>query len=138
MVDLETLSKRSERIIFSERGEDGWYGGHGIMSIKFSGDTREIVAGTKGAEVLVYDLVSNRVSTKVTNCHDDEINSVCFANRQQSNIVFTGSDDSLIKVWDRRALGHNREAGAFVGHCEGVTHVASKGDGIYLASNAKD
>eukprot|EP00347_Sterkiella_histriomuscorum_P003371 403364552 len=138
LVDLDTLSKRSERIIFNERSHDGWYGGSGIMSIKFSGDSREILAGTKNAEIMVYDLISNRVSTKVTSSHDDEINSVCFANRMQSNIIFTGSDDSLIKIWDRRALGNNREAGAFVGHCEGVTHVASKGDGIYMASNGKD
>ena len=108
------------------------------MSIKFSGDTKEIVAGSKNAEVLIYDLVSNRVSTRVTQAHEDEINSVCFANRTLSNIIFTGSDDSLIKIWDRRALGNNREAGAFIGHSEGVTHVASKGDGIYVASNAKD
>jgi WD repeat-containing protein 23 len=108
------------------------------MSIKFSGDTKEILAGTKGAEVLVYDLISNRVSTTVHSAHEDEINSVCFANRTMSNILFTGSDDSLIKVWDRRALGNNREAGIFVGHFEGITHVTSKGDGNYLASNSKD
>jgi len=139
LVDLETLNKKSERIEFSDRRENGWYGSYGIMSVKFSGDTKEIVAGTKGADFLVYDLISNRVSTKVSNCHEDEINSVCFANRQQSNIIFTGSDDSLIKIWDRRALGSNsKESGAFIGHCEGVTHVSSKGDGLYLASNGKD
>lgn len=80
------------------------------MSLKFSGDNKEIVAGTKNAEVLVYDLVSNRVSTKVTAAHDDEINSVCFANRNASNIIFTGSDDSLVKVWDRRCLGAHNSA----------------------------
>ena len=31
------------------------------MSCKFSGDGQEIVAVTKGAEVLCYDLVSNRM-----------------------------------------------------------------------------
>ncbi len=108
------------------------------MSTKFSGDTKDIVAGTKRGEILVYDLVANRVSTKVTNTHDDEINSVCFANRMTSNIIFTGSDDSLIKIWDRRALGNNRAAGAFVGHSEGITHVSSKGDGVCVASNGKD
>lgn len=76
--------------------------------------------------------------TKVEGTHEDEINSVCFANRTSSNIIFTGSDDSFIKIWDRRALSNNREAGAFIGHCEGITHVASKGDGIYMASNSKD
>ena len=44
----------------------------------------------------------------------------------------------MIKVWDRRALSGGREAGAFIGHAEGITNVASKGDGIYLASNGKD
>jgi WD repeat-containing protein 23 len=45
----------------------------------------------------------------------------------------------MVKVWDRRALGNNnRPVGVFVGHAEGVTNVASKGDGVYLASNAKD
>ena len=72
------------------------------------------------------------------NTHTDEINSVCFANRMHSNIIFSGSDDGMIKVWDRRALNSNRPAGIFIGHAEGVSHVASKGDGIYLASNAKD
>jgi WD repeat-containing protein 23 len=42
----------------------------------------------------------------------------------------------MVKVWDRRVL--NKEAGTFVGHSEGITHVTSKGDGIMLASNAKD
>lgn len=73
------------------------------------------------------------------NTHDDEINSVCWANRESSNLLFTGSDDCYVKVWDRRALGKkNTPAGVFIGHQEGVTNVASKGDGIYLASNGKD
>ena len=64
---------------------------------------------------------------------------MCFANRMHSNIFFSGSDDGLVKVWDKRALGSNsRHVGVFVGHAEGIANVASKGDGIYLASNAKD
>ena len=42
-------------------------------------------------------------------------------------------------MWDRRAISSSgRPAGVFVGHAEGVTNIASKGDGLYLASNAKD
>lgn len=75
----------------------------------------------------------------VDRAHDDEINSVCWANRDSSNLLFTGSDDCFVKVWDRRALGSSRRpAGVFIGHQEGVTNVASKGDGLYLASNGKD
>lgn len=122
-----------------EDGEGGHDRGSGIMSVKFSGDAKSIVCGTKAADILLYDMVAGRMQDRVSNAHDDEINSVCFANRQHSNIVFTGSDDTMVKVWDRRALGnHNRPVGVFVGHAEGVTNVASKGDGVYVASNAKD
>jgi len=109
------------------------------MSIKFSGDSREILGGSKGGHILIYDMMKNRVTTIVDGAHDDEINSVCWANRESSNLLFTGSDDCFVKVWDRRALGNgNRPAGVFIGHQEGVTNIASKGDGLYLASNGKD
>ena len=62
-----------------------------------------------------------------------------FANRSQSNVIFTGSDDQFIKIWDRRSFKINGKcSGAFIGHSEGITHVASKGDDVYLASNSKD
>jgi len=108
------------------------------MSLKLSNDGKEILCGTKGAHLMVYDIMANRTVTKVSGCHEDEINSVMFANRQHSNIIFSGSDDGLVKVWDRRALSSNRPVGVFVGHSQGVTNIASKGDGIYLASNGKD
>ena len=142
LVDLETLKRKQEFLDLSGnpgRDQDGWHGGSGIMSMKLSGDAKELVAGTKAAQVLVYDLVANRMVNRVNSAHNDEINSVCWANREHSNIVFTGSDDALVKFWDRRALGgSNRPAGVFVGHAEGITNVASRGDGIYVASNAKD
>lgn len=108
------------------------------MSCKFSGDGKELVGGSKGNEIVCYDLVANRVSTRVPNSHNDEINSVCWANRQHSNIFLSGSDDTFVKVWDRRSLSGNRPVGIFVGHAEGITNVCSKGDGIHIASNAKD
>ena len=87
------------------------------MSIKFSGDSREILGGSKGGEILIFDLMQNRTTTVVHNTHDDEINSVCWANRESSNLLFTGSDDCYVKIWDRRALGKkNTPAGVFIGH----------------------
>jgi WD repeat-containing protein 23 len=35
-------------------------------------------------------------------------------------------------------MGDGREAGAFMGHTEGLTYVDSKGDGRYVLSNSKD
>ena len=71
-----------------------------------------------------------------------DVNSVCFADRKNSNIIFTGSDDAHIKAWDRRLIGthmdENKPVGQFLGHNEGITNISSRGDGIYLASNGKD
>jgi WD40 repeat protein len=40
---------------------------------------------------------------------------------------------------DRRSLGSSpHPAGVLVGHTEGLTYVASKGDGRYVISNGKD
>lgn len=138
LVDLETLCGTHERLLIES--DDHEYHGPLMMSIKFSGDSKEILGGSKNGAIHIYDLIQKRVSTTVSGAHSDEINSVCWANRETSNLLYTGSDDCFVKVWDRRALGSNgtRPAGVFIGHQEGVTNVASKGDGIYLASNGKD
>jgi WD repeat-containing protein 23 len=53
----------------------------------------------------VYDLISRTNTATVFDPHDEDINTVCFANRENSDIVFSGSDDTTIKVWDRRLFG---------------------------------
>lgn len=59
-----------------------------------------------------------------------------------SNVLVSGSDDNYLKVWDRRSLGdsgrHARPSGHLVGHTEGITYVAPKGDGRFVLSNGKD
>lgn len=109
----------------------------GIWSIRFSGDGRELLAGTSANSIVVYDIQSRRVVDHVQG-HDDHVNAVCFADKSSPHILYSGSDDATIKVWDRRSLGDGREAGAFVGHLEGLTYIDSKGDGRYILSNGKD
>lgn len=70
--------------------------------------------------------------------HTDDVNAVCFGDKSSPHILYSGSDDTLIKVWDRRSMGDSREAGVFMGHTEGLTYVDSKGDGRYVLSNGKD
>lgn len=117
----------------------GWHGrrGFGIWSVRFSGDGRELVAGTSAASIVVYDIESRTVLENVRG-HQDDVNAVCFADKMSPHILYSGSDDTTIKVWDRRSMGDNREAGAFVGHIEGLTYIDSKGDGRYILSNGKD
>ncbi|RFU74584.1 wd repeat [Trichoderma arundinaceum] len=112
-------------------------GSFGIWSVRFSGDGRELVAGTSAHSLVVYDIESRRVLHHIPG-HDDDVNAVCFADKASPHIIYSGSDDTTIKVWDRRSMGDNREAGAFLGHIEGLTYIDSKGDGRYILSNGKD
>lgn len=109
----------------------------GIFSVRFSGDGRELVAGTNNHSIIVYDIESRTVLHSVDG-HEDDVNAVCFADKSSPHILYSGSDDTVIKVWDRRSMGDGREAGAFIGHVEGLTYIDSKGDGRYILSNGKD
>lgn len=117
----------------------GYMGRHGfgIWSLRFSGDGREIVAGTSDHCVVVYDIERRQSILKLSN-HEDDVNAVCFGDKSSPHILYSGSDDQTIRVWDRRSMGDGREAGVFVGHTEGLTYVDSKGDGRYVLSNGKD
>ncbi|KAI1123925.1 WD40-repeat-containing domain protein [Nemania abortiva] len=119
----------------ARRGQ--WGDDPGIWSIRFSGDGRELVAGTNKRSIIVYDIESRRVLHNIVG-HEDDVNAVCFADKSSPHILYSGSDDTTIKVWDRRSMGDGREAGAFVGHIEGLTYMDSKDDGRYLLSNGKD
>lgn len=70
--------------------------------------------------------------------HDNDVNAVCYGDKSSPHILFSGSDDCTIKIWDRRSMASGREAGAFLGHIEGLTYIDSKGDGRYVLSNGKD
>ncbi|KAL9587224.1 MAG: hypothetical protein Q9212_000383 [Teloschistes hypoglaucus] len=139
-----TLSAESPLFLdFSDMGQsrhDRFRGAHsnfGIWSIRFSGDGREVVAGTSNQSVYVYDIEAKRSILQIRG-HNDDVNAVCFGDKSSPHILYSGSDDTLIKVWDRRSMGDSREAGVFMGHTEGLTYVDSKGDGRYVLSNGKD
>ncbi|XP_050372201.1 LEC14B homolog [Argentina anserina] len=109
----------------------------GIFSVKFSTDGRELVAGSNDASIHVYDLHANKVSLKIP-AHTSDVNTVCFAD-ETGHLIFSGSDDNLCKVWDRRCfVTKGQAAGVLMGHLEGITFIDSRGDGRYLISNGKD
>lgn len=117
----------------------GYMGRHGfgIWSLRFSGDGREIVAGTSDHSVVVYDLERRQSIVRLSN-HEDDVNAVCYGDKLSPHILYSGSDDQTLRVWDRRSMADGRPAGIFVGHTEGLTYVDSKGDGRYVLSNGKD
>ncbi|CAL1397071.1 unnamed protein product [Linum trigynum] len=110
----------------------------GIFSIKFSTDGKELVAATSDASIYVYDLQANTRTLHIP-AHQADVNTVCFAD-ESGHVIYSGSDDHLCKVWDRRCFNDRGQAaaGVLVGHLEGVTFIDSRGDGRYLISNGKD
>lgn len=70
--------------------------------------------------------------------HKGDVNAVCWGESDSPHIIYSGSDDSTVRVWDRRSMKDGREAGVFMGHTEGITYIDSKGDGRFALSNSKD
>ncbi|XP_062144040.1 LEC14B homolog isoform X2 [Alnus glutinosa] len=109
----------------------------GIFSVKFSTDGREVVAGSNDDSIYVYDLEANKLSLRIL-AHASDVNTVCFAD-ETGNLIYSGSDDTFCKVWDRRCLAaKDKPAGVLTGHLEGITFIDSRGDGRYFISNGKD
>ncbi|GAM23320.1 hypothetical protein SAMD00019534_064950 [Acytostelium subglobosum LB1] len=119
-----------------------------LFSLKFSADNTQLLGGSSGGHIYLYDLVEGKKTHEVYG-HSDDTNSVCWID---DNVFASGSDDFYIKIWDKRTL-HNsqqqqhatgnyddtcRPEGFLTGHRRGLTHVESKGDGRYLLSNGKD
>ncbi|XAR57148.1 hypothetical protein NMG60_11025186 [Bertholletia excelsa] len=109
----------------------------GIFAVKFSTDGREVVAASNDDSIYVYDLEANKLTHRIP-AHSSDVNAVCFAD-ESGNVMYSGSDDSLCKVWDRRCLvTKGQPAGIMIGHLEGITFIDSRGDGRYFISNGKD
>jgi len=113
-----------------------------LFSIKFSPDSTEILGGSSDKNLYVYDINRKERVVQVP-AHTEDINTVCYLD-DTGNTIVSGSDDYLIKLWDRRQLGLRSTSrdgacvGILPGHLQGITHVSPKGDGTYFISNGKD
>lgn len=130
---LANITEIHDGLLLSAEDDDSF----GIFSVKFSTEGREVVAGSSDAAIYVYDLEANKLSLQIS-AHDSDVNSVCFAD-ESGHLIYSGSDDNLCKVWDRRCFrAKEKPAGVLMGHLEGVTFLDSRGDGRYFISNSKD
>lgn len=109
-----------------------------VFSIAFSHDGKEIIGGANDECLYVYDRELHRQVLRFRG-HDKDVNTIAFADNT-SQIFYTGSDDGLCKIWDRRTINETNPCavGVLAGHSNGITYIDSRGDQRYLISNSKD
>uniref|UniRef100_A0AAV1VPF2 Uncharacterized protein n=1 Tax=Peronospora matthiolae TaxID=2874970 RepID=A0AAV1VPF2_9STRA len=115
-------------------------GRFGVWCIDINASGTEFVAGTSQSSVVLMDM-----ETRVPMCHvvghHDDVNAIAFVDGPlHTNVFVSGSDDMLIKLWDRRVLSESypKPQSVFTGHTDGITHISSRDDGYYFISNSKD
>ncbi|KAG1678944.1 DDB1- and CUL4-associated factor 11 [Nymphon striatum] len=109
-----------------------------VFSISYSQDGKELIGGACDACIYIYDIETKTRISQILS-HEDDVNSVVFSD-DTSQIVFSGGDDGLCKVWDRRTLNESspKPVGILAGHLDGITFIDSKHDGRHLITNSKD
>jgi WD repeat-containing protein 23 len=87
-------------------------------------DASEVLVGGSNGDVVIVN-VERRSSVAVLHGHDDDVNAICYVNKfGDPNLVASGSDDTVIRVWDRRQPD---AVGLLLGHTEGITSLSSRG-----------
>nr|XP_036873258.1 DDB1- and CUL4-associated factor 11 [Manis javanica] len=97
-----------------------------VFSIAVSSDGREVLGGANDGCLYVFDREQNRRTLQIES-HEDDVNAVAFADIS-SQILFSGGDDAICKVWDRRTMREDdpKPVGALAGHQDGITFIDSK------------
>jgi len=122
-------------------GTQAYFNKTKIFSLDVCGNNTEFIVGCnkkiEGASVKIYDLEKNEVKQSVV-CHKDDVNGVCYVEKNNPSLFISASDDGTSKIWDTRILKNNEPAGIFYGHVSGLTCVSSKDDGRHFITNSKD
>lgn len=111
-----------------------------VFSVAFSNCGKELIGGANDGCLYIYDRVVDTRTFKVPVIDNSaDVNAVGFAD-ETSNIFFSGGDDYIVKLWDRRTLNESRPepVGKLIGHFGGITYIDAKNDGRHLISNSKD
>ncbi|XP_058121563.1 DDB1- and CUL4-associated factor 11 [Anopheles ziemanni] len=112
----------------------------GVFTVCYSSCGTHILCGANDGNMYAYDLKAQRRSLMAPVAPDlSDVNSVGFVD-DSSNIFFSGTDQGIIKLWDRRCTNeaHPEAIGKLIGHYDGVTYIDSRNDGRYIISNSKD
>ncbi|KDO31343.1 hypothetical protein SPRG_03960 [Saprolegnia parasitica CBS 223.65] len=110
----------------------------GVWCLGLNSSGTELLAGTSSNSVVLHDMTTNKTLCHLVG-HTNDVNAITFLD-DYSNVFLSGSDDQLIKLWDRRMMSESNATpqGVFPGHTDGITHLSARNDGYYFISNAKD
>ncbi|KAL0287463.1 UNVERIFIED_CONTAM: LEC14B protein [Sesamum calycinum] len=107
-----------------------------ITETSLSPDKKHLVYASMSPIVHIVN-VGSATKESLANITSD-VNTVCFAD-ESGHLIYSGSDDNLCKVWDRRCFrAKGKPAGILMGHLEGITFIDTRRDGRYFISNGKD
>lgn len=105
-IDLENSASR----IINLRLSNADYGLYNrLNSIRFNGNGKEILAATaNSSQLLLYDILVNREILKLNQAHKERLNYACYKDKNDaSNIILSGCDQGIIRMWDKRVMNDN-------------------------------
>ncbi|KAJ1347359.1 hypothetical protein KIN20_002395 [Parelaphostrongylus tenuis] len=110
-----------------------------VFSLRFSRDGHEVLCGGSDRSLHIFNLETMSRVVTINDAHGDDVNAVCYGDTD-SHLLYSGGDDGLVKVFDRRALREldYQPVGVFAGHRDGITYIDARGDDRHLISNSKD
>ena len=110
----------------------------GIFDTAFSSDSSLLAATCSDGYVNFCD-VERRIRAHRVVAHEDHANACVFVG-QSSNLLLSGGEDGLIRMWDTRRIAGERDhpVATFPGHLDSVTSLDVRFDERYFLSNSKD
>lgn len=118
----------------------------GMFSVRFSpcDGGRTMVGGCSDSNIVVCDRETRHMNAiRTQSSFAVDINAVSYVSKQDPNIIVSGCNNGIIKLWDLRCSSDYeyrtaKASSVFIGHFDGITYIDPRNDGNYFLSNARD
>lgn len=118
----------------------------GMFSVRFSpcDNGRTLIGGCNDSNIYICDRETRTVNALRTQpSFPVDINAVSYVSDQDPNLIVSGCNNGILKLWDLRCCGGYDYRPAkcqsiFLGHFDGVTYIDPRNDGHYVLSNSRD
>ncbi|XP_075165644.1 DDB1- and CUL4-associated factor 11 [Haematobia irritans] len=118
----------------------------GMFSVRFSpcDRGRTLIGGCNDSHIYICNRETRHVSSLRTQSSSSvDINAVSYISDLDPNLIVSGCNNGILKLWDLRCCGGNDYRSAkcqstFLGHFDGITYIDPRKDGNYVLSNSRD